>query len=103
MFDLGGTLEANDVLLPGAKDTLEAIQQLKDAAGQPPALGLLSDFFPGRRELVQWRNDYLSILDNLAIRSFFEPVDRHVTISTDLVALFSSPMNGFFAWRSTAR
>ena len=33
LFDLGRTLEVNDVLLPGAKETLEAIQELKDAAG----------------------------------------------------------------------
>ncbi len=91
LFDLGKTLELNDVLLPGAKDALRAIQQLKDSSGRPPQLGLVSDFFPGPQELVQLRNKYLDILDNLSIRSFFEPVDRHVTISTDLVSLVFKP------------
>lgn len=91
LFDLGRTLESSDLLLPGAKDTLQAVQQLKDSNGQPPRLGLISDFVPGPQELVQWRNEYLGILDDLSIRSFFEPVDRHVTISTDLVSLVFKP------------
>ena len=96
LFDLGRTLEVNDVLLPGAKATLEAISQLTDAAGQPPVLGLLSDFLPGLRELAQWRNEYLNILDNLTIRSFFEPVETRVTISTDLVSLVFKPDERIF-------
>ena len=85
LFDLGNTLESNDVLLPGAADVLNAVKQMQDRNGQPPALGLLSDFFPLPLELARHRRDYLRILQQLQIRSFFEPVERHVSLSTDTV------------------
>lgn len=85
LFDLGNTLESNDVLLPGAADVLNAVKKMQDPHGQPPALGLLSDFFPLPQELARHRRDYLRILQQLQIRSFFEPVERHVSLSTDTV------------------
>ena len=91
LFDLGRTLEVNDVLLPGAKETLQAIRELRDASGQPPALALLSDYFPTERELAGWRDQYITLLDRLALREFFEPVDKQVTISTEFVELVFKP------------
>jgi hypothetical protein len=33
LFDLGKTLEDQDVLLPGARETLQAIQEMRDGPG----------------------------------------------------------------------
>lgn len=86
LFDLGNTLEVvvggQDVLLPGARETLKAIRGLKDAGGESPLLALLSDFSPTPatpEQVAASRAEYLLILDALGIRSFFEPVADHVT------------------------
>lgn len=86
LFDLGRTLEVDDVLRPGALDTLQAISELR-ADGVPAAvLGLLSDFtMPAEPdELPGIQQEYYDILDALGIRGFFEPVDRRVTLSSEV-------------------
>lgn len=90
LFDLGETLEVvvdnQDILLPGAKETLQAIQQLKDADGESPVLALISDFgnIPATPAQVEAsREEYFGILESLDIRSFFEPVASRVTLSTE--------------------
>ncbi len=86
LFDLGNTLESNDVLLPGALETLEAIASFR--AGDRPAalLGLVSDFdMPDRPSdipIIQQR--YYQLIDDLGIRPFFEPVAERVTLSTEV-------------------
>ena len=86
LFDLGRTLEHNDVLLPGAVQTLEAIGNLRDMDGQPVAMGLVSDFDMPQTpaDVPAIRQSYLAILEQLGIRRFFEPADRCVTLSTDV-------------------
>jgi FMN phosphatase YigB (HAD superfamily) len=86
LFDLGDTLEHNGVLLPGAIETLTAISQLRDAEQQPPGMGLVSDFeMPATpAEIPSIRQKYMAILGDLKIRAFFEPVDRRITLSTDV-------------------
>jgi hypothetical protein len=86
LFDLGGTLEQDDVLLPGARETLAAIDALRDGDGRPVALGLVSDFdMPVTPEdLPAIQQGYYAILDQLGIRSFFEPVARWVTLSSEV-------------------
>ena len=85
LFDLGRTLEADDVLLPGAADMLIAVAALRDAAGEPLGMGLVSDFTMPLTpaDIPRIRKEYIAILDNLRIRDFFEPVERGVTLSTD--------------------
>lgn len=90
LFDLGNTLEVvvegRDVLLPGARETLQAIRGLKDASGESPLLALLSDFGPVPAtpgQVDASRAEYLRILEDLGIRSFFEPVADRVTISAE--------------------
>jgi hypothetical protein len=86
LFDLGGTLEDRDVLRPGALATLKAIQSL--CTGDRPAavLGLVSDFdMPAEpADVAVIRQRYYELLDRLGIRSFFEPVERRVTLSTEV-------------------
>jgi len=86
LFDLGDTLESGGVLLPGALETLEAIASLR-TEGEPPAvLGLLSDFHmpaaPGDVGAIQ--QQYYTLLDQLGIRHYFEPVAQRVTLSTEV-------------------
>jgi FMN phosphatase YigB (HAD superfamily) len=87
LFDLGKTLEREDVLLPGARETLEAIHAMRDSNGEAPVLALVSDFgdIPASPEqILSSQKEYLKILENLGIRSFFEPVAQRVTLSTEV-------------------
>ena len=86
LFDLGDTLEHNDVLLPGAVETLTAVCQLRDENEQSLGVGLVSDFdMPNTpADIPSIRQQYLTILENLQIRQFFEPVDQRVTLSTEV-------------------
>ncbi|WP_461174746.1 M20/M25/M40 family metallo-hydrolase [Arthrobacter sp. Z1-9] len=86
LFDLGDTLESDGVLLPGALETLGTIASLR-AEGRPAVvLGLLSDFHmpaePSDVAIIQ--QQYYTLLDDLGIRQFFEPVAQRVTLSTEL-------------------
>jgi FMN phosphatase YigB (HAD superfamily) len=88
LFDLGKTLEDRDILLPGARETLQAVQAMRDSNGEAAALALVSDFDtpdnPEQIPLIQQR--YYELLDKLSIRSFFEPVADRVTLSTEVGA-----------------
>lgn len=57
LFDLGNTLEnsASGRLLPGARKTLTAIQEMRGGDGSSPILALVSDFgeIPASPEQVQ--------------------------------------------------
>jgi len=86
LFDLGKTLEDQDVLLPGARETLQAIQEMRDHSEEAAALALVSDFhmpdIPEQIPVIQQR--YYEILEGLGIRSFFEPVAERVTLSSEV-------------------
>ena len=87
LFDLGDTLEHDDEPLPGARNTLEALLALRDEAGQPAVrLGLVSDFLEPSSpdEIPAIRRQYFAILDVVGIRDLFEPVEEHVTLSTEV-------------------
>ena len=89
LFDLGNTLEDENRggLLPGASETLEAIQAMRDANGNAPVLALVSDFgvIPATSEQIQAsQKEYFGILRDLGILKFFEPVLRRVTLSTEV-------------------
>jgi FMN phosphatase YigB (HAD superfamily) len=86
LFDLGNTLEHQDDLLPGARETLQAIQEMRDHSGEAVALGLVSDFdMPDDPEQIPIiRQRYYEILEGLSIRSFFEPVANRVTLSSEV-------------------
>lgn len=94
LFDLGDTLEVivnnQDILLPGARETLQALQPLTDVDGEPAILALLSDFGETGatpEQVAASQQAYYAILDQLAIRHFFEPVAQRVTLSTEAGAV----------------
>lgn len=85
LFDLGHTLEVDDVLLPGAHEALRAVGRM-EADGEPVRLALLSDYrMPdgddGVSDIVA---EYVGLLERLGIRDYFEPVAECVTLSTEL-------------------
>jgi phosphoglycolate phosphatase-like HAD superfamily hydrolase len=91
LFDLGETLEevvdGEDILLPGARETLEAIHAMRDSNGKAPVLALVSDFgdIPANpAQILASQKEYYKLLEKLGIRSFFEPVAQRVTLSTEV-------------------
>ncbi|MDR6417034.1 M20/M25/M40 family metallo-hydrolase [Pseudarthrobacter sulfonivorans] len=86
LFDLGDTLESDGVLVPGALETLEMIAAFRTNGDPSAFLGLVSDFDmpaePSEVAIIQQR--YYSLLDDLGIRPFFEPVAERVTLSTEV-------------------
>lgn len=89
LFDLGETLEHNDVLLPGAKEMLLEIETIKDDQNQSVVLGLISDYRRAnnqddQNEIKAIRQEYCTIVENLGILSFFQPEDIRITLSTEI-------------------
>src|SRR5687768_7688791 len=86
LFDLGGTLEADGVLRPGAQEVLEALSSLRTGGRPAVVLGLLSDFHMPVQpsDVPAIVAEYHALLDGLGIRRFFEPLSRRVTLSTEV-------------------
>ena len=90
LFDLGKTLENNNELIDGAKETLSSIKVMHDFNGNSPILALLSDF--DKSQIFGYRLidvkplqiQYYQLLEKLEISEFFEPFYKHVTLSTEL-------------------
>lgn len=87
MLDLGDTLIRGTTVLPHVPDALRAFQQFRGDDGKPLALCLVSDFdmptrpaTPAKIRSIVAR--YVTILNQLHLRPFFEPVNRRVTLST---------------------
>ena len=88
MFDLGDTLiDAKRRPFPHVREALAAIAQLKTSVGRPLRSCLVSDFDlavpPATpRKVAALFAQYLAVLDKTGLRSFFEPVNKRVTLST---------------------
>ena len=89
LFDLGQTLENNDELLPGAKDTLSSIKELHDSNGNHPILSLISNwdkFDEGFRliDVKPIQIECYQLIEKLGISQFFQPYYKHITLSTEV-------------------
>jgi FMN phosphatase YigB (HAD superfamily) len=86
VLDLGDTLVVGGQPLPHVPEALATLRELDGSTGQPLELALVSDYLPPDPPTpagVQERFDeYLGLLEGFGLRPFFEPVDRHVTLST---------------------
>lgn len=87
LFDLGDTLvDAQNHPLPGATDLLTALGDLRDPEGQPVLSGLISDWKMPENPAQQdvFRQEYLAELHQSGLDGFFQPVNKRVTLSTDV-------------------
>ncbi len=89
LLDLGGTLVDGDRVLPSVPEALTALTRFRTAAGSPLELAVVSDFPmpppPGDAAAVEALvREYLALLDGFGLRRFFEPVERRVTLSTQV-------------------
>src|SRR5262245_15559825 len=87
LFDLGNTLLDDDnEPLPGAAEMLTALTDLRDPDGAPVPVGLVSDFDPPTPEisLDQRKEEYFAILRSAGLERFFQPLDRRVTLSSEV-------------------
>jgi hypothetical protein len=85
-LDLGETLVHGMTVLPHVPQALAAIAQFKGDNGKPLQRALVSDTdmpspppTPAKAKPIFDR--YVATLDTLALKSFFEPVAKHVTLS----------------------
>ena len=99
LFDLGDTLEHNGVLREDALETLNRIKSMEN----PPILGLAPDFGlphdppPTPEEQIRIsQQHYFSILSDLQIDQFFNPLQQNVTLSTEVGKTKSEDIKKFF-------
>jgi len=98
LFDLGDTLEHNDVLREDTIDTLEKIENMEN----PPKLGLASDFGlpndwgpePQEEQIERSKQAYFSMLSDLQIKRFFVP--QNVILSTEVGKTKDQDIQRFF-------
>jgi hypothetical protein len=86
LIDLGETLVHDMTVLPNVPQALAAIAEFKGDNGKPLQRALVSDTDmpsspPTPANVKPIFNRYVATLDALALRSFFEPVAKHVTLS----------------------
>jgi FMN phosphatase YigB (HAD superfamily) len=89
LFDLGNTLEFNGELLPGAIELLSSIKTMNVSDRNSHAIALVSDFdnFDQGLHLIDvkpFQLEYYNNLQKLGIALFFEPLYKHVTLSTEV-------------------
>jgi hypothetical protein len=89
LLDLGDTLidsRHDNKVFPGVRDVLEVLEKFETEDRTPLVLCLVSDFtMPDPRTeaaIAAAFADYLQRLDQTGLRSFFEPVDERITLST---------------------
>jgi len=86
LFDLGGTLESENALRPGAREAVIAIAAMRDVQGQRPRLGLISDFHEAATPaaIPAIVEEYRRLLQDLDLESLFQPFDQAITLSTQV-------------------
>ncbi len=86
-LDLGETLVHGNSPFPHVPQALDVLNQFVTEAGDPLGVGLVSDFdmpaTPGNAaQVAQIFKQYLQLLEGFGLRSYFEPVEKRVTLST---------------------
>ena len=86
MLDFGETLVHWETPFPHVPAALQALKQFRAASGVPLQLALVADCHMPSADATPAQIDevfqeYLAILDAAGLRTFFEPVSRHVTLS----------------------
>src|SRR5262245_1577458 len=86
LLDLGETLIHEMTVLAHVPEALAAIADFKGDNGKPLQCALVSDTRmpsppPTPAKIKPIFDDYVATLARLQLRSFFEPVSKHVTLS----------------------
>ena len=96
MLDFGETLVHWETPFPNVPAALQALKLFRAASGVPLQLALVADCHmpstgatPARIDEVF--QEYLTLLDAAGLRTFFEPVSRHVTLSAHAGVLKPDP------------
>lgn len=95
LFDLGNTLVDDQIRpLPGAIDLMRAVRDLRDSDGRPVLSALVSDWKmsenPAEKEAL--RREYLTELHKSGLDTFFQPLDKRVTLSTEVGVFKPDPL-----------
>src|SRR6202008_4781082 len=88
MLDLGDTLVKGDSVLPHVREALKVLARFETPSGADIVLSLVSDYTMPKPPVTQKKVEaifatYVKELDQLQLKEFFEPVERHVTLSTN--------------------
>ena len=86
MLDLGDTLTDGSVVFPHVKDALEAISDFEAEDGNLLLSCLVSDSRmptppPTNQKINAIFREYVSMLDDLGLEEFFQPVEQRATLS----------------------
>ncbi len=97
MLDLGDTLAKGDSLLPHVPEALKVLSRFETASGAELLLSLVSDYSMPKPPVTPQKVQtifaaYIKELDQLKLKEFFEPVDRHVTLSTHAGVFKPNPL-----------
>ena len=92
----GDTLFLDDRVLPHVAEALEVLLRFEGQGKPSLALSLVSNYeMPAApvtlRKINTIFNQYVATLDKLRIKEFFEPVERHVTLSTQAGVFIADP------------
>ena len=86
MIDLGETLIHNNEVFPHVYEALETLSKFEASKGKPLEICLVSDFdmpaSPAKSKVEAIFREYVSLLDQVGLKKFFEPVKKRVTLST---------------------
>lgn len=87
MLDLGDTLVTGDDVLPHVPEALRVLSRFETASGAELALALVSDYTMPEPPVTPQKvkaifDEYVKEIEKFQLKKFFEPVERHVTLST---------------------
>lgn len=85
MLDLGETLiDKQRKVYPHVPEALEALKGIETETGEHLRLCLVSDYEKptAEKSVDMLFNEYVGLLKDLNLAQFFEPVEQHVTLST---------------------
>lgn len=89
----GAMLVQGDAALPHLREALEVLSKFETGSGKALILSLIADYpRPSPPVMTDQKveaifSEYVSMLDKLDLKRFFEPVDRHITLAADAGAL----------------
>lgn len=84
---VSSTIVQGGAALPHLKDALEVLSKFETESGTAPILSLIADYAGPPSSMTDQTteanfSEYVSLLDKLDLKQFFEPVDRRLTLAS---------------------